>query len=421
LAISSRDAQLNNLSAQLNPHFLFNSLNNIKSLVIDDPKSARRAIDLLSDLLRNGLYQNNGQLSTIKNEMELVKDYLELERLRIEDRLQQEIHVDEALSGITIPLFNIQTLVENALKHGIAQQQDGGIIRIDITAKEGFVQITVENPGTLNSERLTTGIGLKNLQERMQLQYQGKAKFCNCTTTQRNGFSHHIDPAIMIKIRVVIIDDERAARDELKRLLENYPDFEVAGEARNADEAKAQIENLHPDLIFLDIQMPGKSGFDLLESLEKVPQVIFVTAFDHYAVKAFEVSALDYLMKPVRDERFEKAITQARAKLATHKDEQIFVKDRQQYHFITWRDVYLIESMDNYARLYFKDKNVFLKSSLNELEKKLNADTFLRINRAQIINMDFVDKISAMENGQVKLTLKTGWRIRSLGKAVGKN
>jgi hypothetical protein len=177
LAISSRDAQLNNLSAQLNPHFLFNSLNNIKSLVIDDPKSARRAIDLLSDLLRNGLYQNNGQLSTIKNEMELVKDYLELERLRIEDRLQQEIHVDEALSGITIPLFNIQTLVENALKHGIAQQQDGGIIRIDITAKEGFVQITVENPGTLNSERLTTGIGLKNLQERMQLQYQGKASF----------------------------------------------------------------------------------------------------------------------------------------------------------------------------------------------------------------------------------------------------
>jgi len=212
----------------------------------------------------------------------------------------------------------------------------------------------------------------------------------------------------MIKIRTVIIDDERAARDELKRLLENYPDFELVGEVRNADEAKVLIETLHPDLIFLDIQMPGKSGFDLLELLEKVPQVIFVTAFDQYAVKAFEVSALDYLMKPIRDERFEKAITQARGKLATHKDEQIFVKDRQQYHFIAWRDVYLIESMDNYARLYFKDKNVFLKSSLNELEKKLNTDMFLRINRAQIINMTFVAQISAMANGQVKLTLKTG-------------
>jgi len=177
LAIISRDAQLNNLSAQLNPHFLFNSLNNIKALVIDDPKSARRAIDLLSDLLRNSLYQNNGQLSTIKNEMDLVKDYLELERLRIEDRLQQDIHVDDALSGIAIPQFSIQTLVENAIKHGIAQQQDGGTISINIAAKDGFIQITVENPGTLDTERLTTGIGLKNLQERLQLQYQGNAKF----------------------------------------------------------------------------------------------------------------------------------------------------------------------------------------------------------------------------------------------------
>jgi sensor histidine kinase YesM len=177
LAIISRDAQLNNLSAQLNPHFLFNSLNNIKALVIDDPKSARRAIDLLSDLLRNALYQNNGQLSTIKNEMELVKDYLELERLRIEDRLQQHIHVGDALSNINIPRFSIQTLAENAIKHGISQQQDGGIIHIEIAEKEGFVQITVENPGTLDSKRLTTGIGLKNLQERLQLQYQGKAKF----------------------------------------------------------------------------------------------------------------------------------------------------------------------------------------------------------------------------------------------------
>lgn len=213
----------------------------------------------------------------------------------------------------------------------------------------------------------------------------------------------------MTTIKVIIIDDERAARDELKRLLDNYPDFEVAGEARNADEAKMLIQTIQPDLVFLDIQMPGKSGFDLLESLERVPQVIFITAFDHYAVKAFEVSALDYLMKPVRDERFEKAITQAREKLAGHiKDEQIFVKDRQQYHFITWSKVHLIESMDNYARLYFDDKNVFLKSSLNQLEKKLNPDMFLRINRAQIINLNFVDKISAMANGQVKLKLKTG-------------
>jgi len=213
----------------------------------------------------------------------------------------------------------------------------------------------------------------------------------------------------MKKMKVIIIDDERTARDEVKRLLENYSDFEIIGEAKDADEAKLLIKLKQPDLLFLDIQMPEKSGFDLLESLDKVPQVIFVTAFDQYAVKAFEVSAIDYLMKPVREERFAKAIEQVRLKAAnTTADSQIFVKDRQQYHFISWRKVYLIESMDNYARLYFDDKKVFLKSSLNQLEKKLDEAMFFRINRAQIINLNFIDKISIAAGGRMNILLTTG-------------
>jgi two-component system, LytTR family, response regulator len=213
----------------------------------------------------------------------------------------------------------------------------------------------------------------------------------------------------MSKIQVIIIDDERTARDEVKRLLENYSGFEIVGEARNADEAKTLIELKRPDLLFLDIQMPEKSGFDLLESLDQVPHVIFITAFDQYAVKAFEVSAIDYLMKPVREERFAKAIEQVRLKITNPPpDKQIFVKDGQHYHFISWRKVYLIESMDNYARLYFDDKKVFLKSSLNQLEKKLDTSVFFRINRAQIINMEFIEKITASEHGRIKIILKTG-------------
>ncbi len=212
----------------------------------------------------------------------------------------------------------------------------------------------------------------------------------------------------MKKIRIIIIDDERAARDEVKRLLDSFPDFEIAGEARNADEAKALIESMHPDLIFLDIQMPEKSGFDLLESLEKVPQVIFTTAYDQYAVKAFEVSALDYLMKPIREERFAMAIEQARSKIVKLHADRIFVKDRQQYHFVSWDKVYLIESMDNYARLFFDGKKVFLKSSLNQLEEKLDAAIFFRINRAQIINMKFIQKVAVADNGRLNITLSTG-------------
>jgi len=211
----------------------------------------------------------------------------------------------------------------------------------------------------------------------------------------------------MKKIAVIIIDDERSARNEIRTLLAGYPDFEILAEARNTDEAKALIGEKHPDLIFLDIQMPEGSGFELLESLINVPQVVFVTAFDQYAVKAFEISALDYLMKPVREERFAKAIEQARQKLAAAHEERIFVKDRNQYHFINWNSVFLIESMDNYARLYFDDKKVFLKSSLNQLEQRLNKDVFFRANRAQIINMQFIDKIHTAA-GKNHISLKTG-------------
>jgi two-component system LytT family response regulator len=215
----------------------------------------------------------------------------------------------------------------------------------------------------------------------------------------------------MKKIRVLIIDDERAARSEIRRLLASYLDFEIMGEAVNADDALKMISEQMPDLLFLDIQMPEKSGFDLLESLAQVPPVIFTTAYDQYAVKAFEVSALDYLVKPIRDERFEKAIAQARQRLSkTDPAGQIFVKDRQQYHFIQWSSVHLIKSMDNYARIFFGDKNVFLKSSLNQLEEKLNSSIFFRINRAQIINRQYIQAITTV-GGRLKIVLNTGTEL----------
>lgn len=209
-------------------------------------------------------------------------------------------------------------------------------------------------------------------------------------------------------IKVIIIDDERPARDEVKRLLADYPEFDIIAEAKNADEAKVLIELKQPDLIFLDIQMPEKSGFELLELLQHVPTVIFTTAYDQYAIKAFEVSALDYLMKPIREERFAKAIEQVKKSIPLIADKQIFVKDRRQYHFISWSKIHLIESMDNYARLFFDDKNVFLKSSLNQLEKQLDQSIFFRINRSQIINRQFIQKINSAANGRLKITLKSG-------------
>lgn len=206
----------------------------------------------------------------------------------------------------------------------------------------------------------------------------------------------------------MIIDDERSARNEIRRLLTHYPDLEIIAEAKNADDAKSMIEEKRPDLLFLDIQMPEKSGFELLESLIQAPQVVFITAFDQYAVKAFELSALDYLLKPVPEERFAKAVEQVRLRLASAPGERLFVKDRNQYHFISWSNVFLIESMDNYARLYFDDKRVFLKSSLNQLEKRLDESTFFRVNRAQMINTKFIAQINVSPDGKAKIDLTTG-------------
>lgn len=212
----------------------------------------------------------------------------------------------------------------------------------------------------------------------------------------------------MKKIKVLIIDDERNARAEVKKLVADYRELELIGEAQNADEAREQIEQKNPDLLFLDIQMPEKSGFDLLESLSKVPYVIFTTAYDQYAVKAFEVSALDYLVKPIREERFAKAMENLKQRITLPAEDRVFVKDRQQYHFVKWSDVHLVESMDNYARLFYGDKNVFLKSSLNLLEQKLDGSVFFRINRAQIINLKHLEKIIPSADGRLKLLLKTG-------------
>jgi sensor histidine kinase YesM len=168
----ARDAQLQQLSAQLNPHFFFNSLNSVKALISINPVKARRAIDLLSELLRSSLYQNSTELIPLQQEIGLVNDYLELEKIRFEERLQYRIDIDEELKNLSILPLSIQTLVENAIKHGIAQQKDGGMVIIAIKKQDDRVNISVENSGTIIPKEMQ-GLGLRNLDERLKLHYAG--------------------------------------------------------------------------------------------------------------------------------------------------------------------------------------------------------------------------------------------------------
>jgi len=220
----------------------------------------------------------------------------------------------------------------------------------------------------------------------------------------------------MNRIKVMIIDDERLAREELKRHLNSHTECVIIGEAANADEAEKIIHELKPDLLLLDIKMPGRTGFELLESLQFIPAVIFTTAYDTYAVKAFEIHALDYLVKPIRDERFTKAIDRVKSKLAIDLSNNnnkainhtIFVKEGDRYYYIHINDISLIESAGNYAKIYFDNNKVLIKRSLNQLDKMLDTSIFFRINRQEIINTIFINQMETLANGQLSIRLKTG-------------
>lgn len=223
-------------------------------------------------------------------------------------------------------------------------------------------------------------------------------------------------------LKVILIDDERLARSELKRLLQEFPDVEVIGEAANANEGIEKIETLNPDLVFLDIQMPGKTGFDMLTELEKAPHVIFVTAYDEYALKAFEVNALDYLMKPVEPKRLAEALFKVRQKDEEEmisynnrgtlsENDQVFVKDGERCWFVKLSDVRLFESVGNYAKVFFGPNKPLILKSLNALEERLDEKSFFRANRKHIINLRMIEKIEPYFNGGLLLDLKGGEKI----------
>ncbi|MEQ8881932.1 MAG: response regulator, partial [Cyclobacteriaceae bacterium] len=219
-------------------------------------------------------------------------------------------------------------------------------------------------------------------------------------------------------MKALIVDDERLARKELMSLLEGYKDIQVVGEATDAEDALEKITKIDPDLIFLDIQMPGKSGFDLLEDLDKSPKVIFTTAYDEFAIKAFEFNALDYLLKPIQKERLGEAINKLRFEEERYpkgeglgENDQVFVKDGEKCWFVKLSEVRLFESDGNYIKVYFRENKPMIHKSLNALDERLDSKTFFRASRKHIINLGWVDKIDTWFNGGLLVQLKGGEKI----------
>jgi len=226
-------------------------------------------------------------------------------------------------------------------------------------------------------------------------------------------------------IKTVLIDDERLARTELKKLLIDFPEIEVVAEAANANEGLEKIESLNPDLIFLDIQMPGKTGFEMLSELNRVPYVIFTTAYDEYALKAFEVNALDYLLKPIEPKRLADAVQKLQNaeekemqvssenanKSLLSENDQVFVKDGERCWFVKLSEIRLFESVGNYAKVYFGPNKPLILKSLNALEERLDEKVFFRANRKHIVNLRMIEKIEPYFNGGLLLELKGAEKI----------
>lgn len=228
-------------------------------------------------------------------------------------------------------------------------------------------------------------------------------------------------------IKAIIIDDERLARNELKKLLLEFPEIEVVAEAANAGEGIEKIDQISPDLVFLDIQMPGKTGFDMLSELDRTPNVIFTTAYDEYALRAFEVNALDYLLKPVEPKRLADAIQKLHMqddrdpggspiplnvnRSILSENDQVFVKDGERCWFVKLSEIRLFESVGNYAKVYFGPNKPLILKSLNALEERLDEKTFFRANRKHIVNLRLIDKIEPYFNGGLLLELKGGEKI----------
>ena len=221
-------------------------------------------------------------------------------------------------------------------------------------------------------------------------------------------------------IKAVIIEDSRLARLELKELLRAHPGVQVIGEADSARQALELIRISKPDLVFLDIHLPGASGFDILQQLDHLPAVIFTTAFEQYALQSYDYHAIDYLLKPIAPERLARAVLKTLSNLnagtaedvGLGKEDRIYIKDQHKSWLVQLKDVRYFESKGNYAQVFFDHHSPLILRSLQQLEETLKPDQFIRVNRQQIVNLNHISKVDNVYGNRLALVLSDGVHIK---------
>jgi len=218
-------------------------------------------------------------------------------------------------------------------------------------------------------------------------------------------------------MKAIVVEDSRLAREGLVKMLQNFPDIDVVGTADHPSKALILIQETHPDVIFLDIHMRGKNGFDLLEELDYTPRIVFTTAYSEYAIRSFDYNTVDYLLKPIGEERLATAInkllftgdelsSEPRPKLEINS--KMFLKDGDKCHLVSLDSIFYFESCKNYVRIFFSGKNAFVKKSLNSIDDRLPKKYFFRANRQYIVNLNEIKSIEEATNDGYQITMNDG-------------
>ena len=308
-------ARISALQALIRPHFLFNSMNTIASLTRTNPQQAEQAVEDLSELLRASLSTTRNRI-TLKEELQVTAIYQRIEKLRLGDRLRVRWDIEELPMRARIPSLTIQPLVENAIYHGIELLPEGGEILISGKREGRYLQITVSNPVARGKARGKTGnnMAMSNIRQRFELAYGSRASVEVDNSDDRFIVTLRFPIDEDAAMKVLIVDDEQPARDRLRQILADEDGYDVVGEAANGIEALDVASRVSPDIVLLDIRMPGMDGIETahhLNSMDTPPAVVFTTAYDEYAIDAFEARAIGYVLKPVRRSRLTGALEQA--------------------------------------------------------------------------------------------------------------
>jgi len=438
-ALASR-AQLAALRAQLNPHFLFNTLHSLTELIRSSPTVAEEAVERLGALLRFALRHSGAEDISLGEELAFVRDYLAIESLRLGERLHIEIVVDEDTLGVAVPPFCLQPLVENAIRHGLSPKPEGGTLRLTAHARSGSLALFVSDDGVGAGPEpwQSRGSGLASLSRRIGLgREDGGDGGLEITTSRGRGFAVGFtlpieDATIAIDggtIRVAVADDEPLARQKLRGLLAKVDWVEQVGEAANGAQTIELVNRLRPDVLCLDIRMPGLDGFQILGHLRHLPAIIFTTAHHEYAVAAFAARALDYLLKPFGEARFRSALDHAREAIVRGTDSEslrdrvhglddasrpvrrLFVRGPRGINPIEVKDALRFEASDDYVTIHLPKGKLLASIRMDELERVLDPDRFLRIHRSHIVNLDAVVSMAPHPSGRFVVALRDGVRL----------